>query len=166
MTPIERKENVEEHFNSIAKDYDKWKKKNAYYYRGLKGFINRVVKPGSSVLEIGCGTADILASTQPSRGVGIDISPEMIKLASQKYPQYEFIGTPIEDFRSEEKFDYIIMVDVIDHVYDIMDVFKAVHRHCHPATRIVLTTASPWWDPVFMLMEKFGAKMQIGRAHV
>ena len=162
MSPIERKEFVRDHFDVLAKDYDKWKKKNSYYYRSLKAFIKHIVQPNSSVLEIGCATGDILASTNPSRGVGIDISSEMIKLASEKHPQQEFVNTSIENFQNQEKFDYIIMVDVIDHVYDVMDVFKAVYQHCHPTTRIVLTTASPWWDPVFMIMEKFKAKMPEG----
>ncbi len=162
MSPIEKKEDVQAHFDSIAKDYDKWKQKNAYYYNNLKGFIKRIVVPGGRVLEIGCATGNILASTQPSRGVGIDISEEMIKLAREKYPHLEFLSTPIENFKGDEKFDYIIMVDVADHVYDIMDVFTAVAHHCHPTTRIILTTISPWWQPIFTLMEKIGAKMPEG----
>ena len=37
------------------------------------------------VLEVGCGIGDLLAAVKPSRGVGVDISPEMVKLASNKY---------------------------------------------------------------------------------
>ena len=162
MTLIAKKEVVQEHFNLIAKDYDYWKNKNAYYYNHIKTFINRVTRQGSKVLEVGCATGDILASTKPARGVGIDISPAMIKIASQKYPEYTFINTPIETFQSDEKFDYIIMVDVLDHVYDIMDVFNNIYKHCHSTTKIVLTTISPWWEPILTLMEKIRAKMPEG----
>ncbi|MCK5082007.1 MAG: glycosyltransferase, partial [Candidatus Omnitrophica bacterium] len=162
MTPIIGKESVEEHFDKIAPDYDDWKRKNSYYYSTIKAFISRIIPPGSNVLEVGCGTGDILASMAPARGVGIDISKKMVELASEKYPRYTFIHSPIENLELEEKFDYIVMVDVVDHVYDVMDVFKQVHKFCKPTTRIILTTINPWWDPILSVMEKLGAKMPEG----
>jgi hypothetical protein len=114
-------------------------------------------------LEIGCGTGDVLAATQPARGVGIDFSPEMVQLAKKKYPQYAFYASTIEDFQSKEKLDYIILVDVVDHVYDMIDVFRSVRRLSHPTTKIILTTINPWWDPVLMFAERVGAKMPEGQ---
>ena len=140
-----KKESVEKHFDEIAPNYDYWKKKNWYYYSTIKAFISRVIPPGCRVLEIGCGTGEILAAMQPSRGVGIDISREMVNIASRKFPQYTFIHSPVENLQLEEKFDYIIMVDVVDHVYDVMDVFRSLYRFCAPTTRIILTTINPWW---------------------
>jgi ubiquinone/menaquinone biosynthesis C-methylase UbiE len=156
------KESVEAHFDIIASDYDYWKQKNAYYYSTIKSFISRIIPPDSRVLEVGCGTGEILAAMKPARGVGIDISQKMTELASRKYPQYTFIHSPIEDLKLEEKFDYIIMVDVVDHVYDVMDVFQSLYRFCHPKTQVILTTINPWWDPILMFMEKIGAKMPEG----
>lgn len=153
---------VQEHFYKIAKDYSKWKKKNTYYYQHLKSFLRRIIRPGSKVLEIGCTTGEMLASVQPRIGVGIDISSELIKIASQKFPQYSFLNTSIEEFRYEGKFDYIIMVDLVDHVYDVMTVFEKVYQFCHPTTKIVLTTINPWWDPILLFMEKLKAKMPEG----
>lgn len=162
MTPVMKKEEVAQHFDEIASSYDYWKKKNWYYYSTIKAFLARIIPAGSCVLEVGCGTGEILAAMQPSRGVGIDISAEMVKRASQKFPQYTFIHAPIENLKLEEQFDYIIMVDVIDHVYDVMDVFENLHRFCHPTTQVILTTINPWWDPILMFMEKIGAKMPEG----
>jgi len=162
MTPIEGKEIVQNHFDVIAKDYDHWKNKNKYYYENIKTFINRLVRPGSRVLEVGCATGEVLAATKPKLGVGIDISREMVKLAREKFPEYTFINTSIENFETTEKFDYVIMVDVIDHAYDIMDVFQSIHKISHPQTKIILTTINPWWEPILTLMEKVGAKMPEG----
>ena len=162
MSPITKKEDVQEHFDKIASRYDYWKGKNSYYYCTIKNFLARIIPPGSNVLEVGCGTGEILAAMQPSRGVGIDISGEMIKIASQKFLQYAFIHSPVESLPLNEKFDYIIMVDVVDHVYDIMDVFENLYRFCKPTTRIILTTINPWWEPILSFMEKIGAKMPEG----
>lgn len=156
------KESVKKHFDLIAKDYDKWKKKNAYYYSGIKSFVRRIVRPASKVLEVGTATGEILASTEPLLGVGIDISPEMIKRAQEKFPQYKFFPTDIENFQYADKFDYIIMVDLIDHTYDIIGVLEKVHQFCHPTTKIIITTINPWWEPVLSFMEKIRAKMPEG----
>ena len=162
MSEIVEKKSVQAHFDQIAKEYDKWKDKNAYYYSTMKAFVRRNIRANSSVLEVGCGTGDILASTDASRGVGIDISSEMIKLAQFKHPQHEFIAAAVEDFQMDEKFDYIILVDVADHVPDVLDVFESIYKFCHPETRIILTTVNPWWEPILSFMEKIGAKMPEG----
>lgn len=162
MTPIMKKEEVQSHFDEIASQYDYWKRKNVYYHSTIKAFLGRMIPEGSHVLEIGCGTGEILAYLKPSRGVGIDISEEMVNVASKKFPQYEFIHSPVEDLKLDHKFDYIVMVDVVDHVYDVMDMFKNVYKFCKPTTQIFLTTINPWWDPILMFMEKMNAKMPEG----
>jgi len=162
MGGVLKTEQVKEHFDNLAENYDQWIEKNAYYHKTLKTFVQRNILPGYKVLEIGCGTGEFLAATKPSRGVGIDVSSKMVSMASQRYPEYEFINASIEEFKSEEKFDYIILVDVIDHVYDVMDVFESVYKLCHPTTKIILTTINPWWEPLLKLMEKWGAKMPEG----
>ena len=162
MTSIMKRHLIESHFDAIAQNYDFWKQKNAYYYDTIRTFIARSIPEGSRVFEIGCGTGEILASMKPGVGFGVDISAEMVKIAKEKYPQYTFIHSAIEDFQLDETFDYIIMVDVIDHVCDILKVFENVHQFCHPTTRIILTTANPWWDPILSIAEKLGAKMPEG----
>ncbi|MDD4957444.1 MAG: glycosyltransferase [Candidatus Omnitrophica bacterium] len=164
MSFNEHKLGVKEHFDNVAVEYDKWKKKNWYYHRSLIDFVRKHVAPGSSVLEVGCATGDIIAATEPARGVGIDLSDRMIELAQSKYPDksIEFISSPIEELGLDEKFDYIIMVDLLDHVYDVANVLRSVHRYCKPTTKLLITTINPWWSPVLDFMEKIGAKMPEG----
>jgi len=81
---------VGSHFDNVAPDYDRWKIKAHHYYASLKANVAEVVPPGRRVLEVGCATGDILASLLPADGVGMDISPAMIELASKKHPQLRF----------------------------------------------------------------------------
>lgn len=162
MAGIPTVEAVRAHFDGIAKDYDNWKNKNGYYYRNIKAFVRKNIRPNSRVLEVGCGTGEILETTRPAYGVGVDLSPEMVRIAKAKYPQFKFFCSPIEDFRSQEKFDYIVLVDVLDHVYDIVTVFESLYRLCHPTTKIIITTINPWWDPLMKFLEKMKAKMPEG----
>ncbi|HLF17342.1 MAG TPA: bifunctional class I SAM-dependent methyltransferase/glycosyltransferase family 2 protein [Candidatus Omnitrophota bacterium] len=149
---------VKDHFDELAPQYDMYKRKNRYYYDNIKTFIQKSVQPKCRVLEIGCGTGEILAVTQASYGVGIDISREMVKIAQKKFPGLHFIHSSVEDFESDEKFDFIIMTDLIHHVYDVMTVFEKIYRFCHPQTRVIVTYVNPWWDPLYKLAEKCGWK--------
>lgn len=157
-----KNKSVKDHFDKISSEYDAWKRKNRYYARGLESIIKKYVRPGSRVMEIGCATGDMLDSASPSRGVGIDISAEMIKIAQAKYPRYDFICTDLEGLDLSEKFDFILMIDLIDHVSDLVSLLRAVRKFCHPTTKIIVTTINPWWEPVLSLMEKVRAKMPEG----
>ena len=43
------------------------------------------------MLEIGCGTGDLLAACKPRTGMGLDIAPRMIARAREKYPDLAFV---------------------------------------------------------------------------
>ena len=81
---------VGDHFDRVAPDYDRWKAKAHHYYAALKTSLREIVPPGSSVLEVGCATGDILASLAPKEGLGLDISPAMIEQATRKHPELRF----------------------------------------------------------------------------
>src|SRR5262245_30020104 len=69
---------VRGYFDSFAEQRDRWRKKNLGYHRELERIYAYHVAKGASVLEVGCATGDLLASLEPSRGVGLDLSPKMI----------------------------------------------------------------------------------------
>lgn len=153
---------TQEHFNKIAEDYDKWKKKNWYYYSSLKDFYGNVIPVNSNVLEIGCGTGEIINSVKPKTGVGLDISEEMIKAAKKKFPYIEFIACDVEKYASTNKFEYIIMCDLLDHVDDIEGLFKEMDKVAKIGTKIVITTINPIWNRLLRVAEKLRLKMPEG----
>ena len=59
-----------------------------------------LVPPDLRVLDLGCGTGDLLATLRPSKGVGVDFSERMINIASSKYPKLNFITADVEDSSS------------------------------------------------------------------
>lgn len=153
------------HFDSIAPDYDYWKKKNWYYYGNLKRLLRLKIPAQASVLEIGCGTGDLLASLNPSRGLGIDISPEMIALARTKYSSntaLEFIAIDIADMPSSLDFDVIFMADVLEHLENGERFFGDVGRIVKPGASVIITIANPIWEPILMVAEKLSLKMPEG----
>ena len=71
---VTHREQVREHYDRIASELDRFRQRHAYYHREIDRYYQFLVLPGSSVLEIGCGTGDTLAALRPARGVGIDLS--------------------------------------------------------------------------------------------
>src|SRR4030042_5141660 len=115
---MDKKQKIE-FFDSAAKDRKHWKKKNRYYYKKITQFMKFVIPEGSSVLEIGCSTGDLLNDLKPFNGVGIDFSVNMIEIAKKNYPQLTFIEMDAEDFNLDYKFDYIILSDLIGYLDDV-----------------------------------------------
>lgn len=153
---------VQKHFEVIAPNYDKWKKKAWYYHGQLKQLCRKFIPVNKKVLEIGCGTGDILAALKPRVGVGIDISQKMIDRAKRKYPGLKFYRQDLYRLRLKQKFDYLVLVDVIDHLPDIFLALQQIKQLCAPQTRVILTTINPAWEPVLDLGEKLGLKMPEG----
>ena len=87
-------------FNRLAGERETWIRKNQYYYDDQRRYYRFLVPDGLSVLELGCGTGDLLAALNPSRGLGIDFSPEMIRRAQERHPELEFRETDAVGFTS------------------------------------------------------------------
>jgi len=153
---------VEKHFDIIAEKYDYFKKKNWYYYTNLKTLYKELIPKQSSVLEIGCGTGDLISEMDANPAFGIDISPEMVKIAQQKHPGIRFEPTTIENFKTENIFEYIFLADVIEHLEDISSTIEAITAISDNKTKIIFTYANPLWEPLLMLLEKLSLKMPEG----
>lgn len=147
-------------FNSIAADRERWKRKNSYYHRSLEKIMKFIIPEGSSVLEIGCGTGELLNAVKPGNGVGIDFSKNMINIASNKFPHIKFIEMDAENLNLVEKFDYIIMSDLIGHLEDVQNTFKSLSKVCHKKTKIIITYYNYLWEPMLRLGELLKLKMK------
>lgn len=153
---------VGSHFDRVAPDYDRWKAKAHRYYDALKTSLREVVPPGSRVLEVGCATGDILSSLAPEEGVGLDISPEMIDLASRKHPELRFQVHDLMHGPLEERFDYVVAADVAEHVPDLDTMMVSVRGMLTDRGVAVIVTANPLWSPVLHAAERLRLKMPEG----
>ena len=128
------------------------------YHRLLKNYFCFLVPPGQRVLEIGCGLGDLLVAVKPSRGVGVDFSSEMIKRAREANPTMEFHVADAVEFSSEEKFDYILISDVVNDLADVQKVLEQARRCSHANTRLVVNFFNTLWRPVLAVAEKLKLK--------
>ncbi len=149
---------VAAYLDEQASSSDYWKRKNAYYYESIERIVGFHVPPGSAVLEIGCGTGELLNALKPSRGVGIDISPKAVEIARSRFPELTFLAGDAENLPQLEPFDYIILSDVVGYLDDVQRAFDQLNRVSHPRTRVVLTYFNYMWAPILRLGERLGMK--------
>jgi len=129
-----------------------------FYHDLLRTYFGFLIPPAARVLEVGCGLGNLLASVKPARGVGIDFSPAMIALAREQHPDLEFHVAEASEFFSEEKFDYVILSDLVNDVPHVQELFCRLQRQVFQHSRLVLNFHSNLWRPILMLAEKIGAK--------
>src|SRR6266852_424804 len=129
-----------------------------YYQRLLRKQYSFYVPPGLRVLEIGCGLGDLLAAVKPATGLGLDFSPAMVALAKSRHPQLEFQVADALDFSSTEKFDYILLSDLVNDLPDVQAVLERLQAVAHPGTRLVVNFFNNLWRPILNAAEKMGAK--------
>ncbi len=157
---ISTKLKVKERFDRLAPDRLKWIKKNKYYYEDKKKYHRFLIPENYSILELGCGTGDLLSSLKPSYGVGVDFSSKMIDISQKRYPEIKFIAGDIESLESlDRKFDYIILSDVLGHLVDVEATFLNLHKFCNSNTRVIISYYNFLWEPLLKLAEVFKLKM-------
>ena len=126
------------HWDRVSSKKENPKRAAAYYHRLLLEYYRFLVPPGLKVLELGCGHGDLLAGLKPSLGVGIDFSGEMIRVASKKHPGLTFVQADVHDIEFKDKFDVIILSELVNDLWDVQQVLEKLRNISHPGTRLVL----------------------------
>ena len=156
---ILKKQAIRERFDRLASEREAWQRWASYYYNDQRRYLRFLIPEGLSILEIGCGLGDQLASLKPRRGVGIDLSEGMIKEASKRHPELEFLTGDGESLSLDETFDVILLGDLVGHLLDVEGTLKQLRRCCGPTTRVVIAYYNFLWEPFLRLLEQVGLKM-------
>lgn len=140
-------------FDDFAREEPRWKRRNRGYHEQVERIAAFHVPPGARVLEIGCGSGDLLAALRPSVGVGVDLSEAMVELARSRHPGLRFEVTAGEDLDLGVAFDYVVLSDLVPYVHDLLALFEAIAAHSHARTRVVVNSYSRAWRPIIRLAE-------------
>lgn len=132
-------------YDKTADQRESFWESNWYYHKDLIKYYRFLIPEKKHVLEIGCGTGHLLSSLKPSRGVGIDISKETIKIAGKNHPRISFIAMDAEKIRLKEKFDFIVISGTIGDLDDIQSFFSQLHQLSHDRTRIIIDHYNHLW---------------------
>ncbi len=149
-------------YDEIAPARPAWRRRNAYYYDYLSRLMRFLIPRGSKVLALGCGTGELLASVEPGRGIGVDVSTGMVEQARGLHAGNDALSFEAGDAHSwqgERDFDYIIMADVIGDLADVWATLRNARELLSNDGLVVISYFNALWEPVLRLGEKFGWKM-------
>ena len=143
-----------ERWNQIASSKREWNG-SRYYHKRLHTVYQHMIPAGSSVLEIGSGMGNLLAALQPSVGVGVDFSEEMVASSQQKYPHLTFIHANAQNLPDlGQTFDFILLSDLVNDVWDVQGVFNELRPFCKAGTRILMNYYSNLWELPLRVAQK------------
>ena len=147
-------------YSSTAVKREKWNRRNRFYHRLLEKYFSFIIPSGKRILELGCGSGDLLNAVKPAYGVGIDFAPEVIDIAANKYPNLHFHVDDAECLQLNETFDYIIMSDLLGCLWDTQTAIHNIRRLCHRRTKIVISQYNFLWEPFVKFLEWIGLKQR------
>lgn len=126
------------------------------YRRRLAVLEALALQPGESALEVGCGGGALLPALSASVGgsgqvVGIDISPDQIKVANQACSNFEWARAEVQDINAlpydDRCFDAIAAIQVIEYLDDPLAALKGLRRVSSENGRVAVLATN--WDAMF-----------------
>jgi ubiquinone/menaquinone biosynthesis C-methylase UbiE len=158
-----RKQAIYEVSEKCASERARWIELNKYFHNEDARFMSHLIPEGLRVLDLGCGTGQLLAALKPKRGVGIDFSPGMIEVALRLLPDLEFVTGDIEDpsvlATIEGPFDVIFLSDTIGSLDDCQATLISISHLCTPETRVVICYFSRLWRPFLAVAKSLRFQM-------
>lgn len=157
---IERIDESRDYFDSIASKRLYWKTRNAYYNNYLKNYFSFLIPPNSKVIELGCGTGDLLNAVKPAQGLGVDFSKKMLSVAAARFPDLKFLNCDVEELNITDKFDYVIISDLFHTSQDIQKILGNIKKITSSNSRIVISNYSYLWEFPLKMAELLGLKQK------
>ena len=158
-----RKKAIRDLANRQAPDRDCWIARNSFYYEEDLRYMRFLIPEGLKVLDLGCSNGRLLAALNPSYGVGVDFSPNMIAIARERYPHLEFHEGDVENPQVIAKlngpFDIIILSDTIGSLEDCQTALSQLQNLCSADTRIIIAYYSRMWAPILGVAKSMGLQM-------
>ncbi len=106
--------------------------------------VGKHIAPNSRVLDVGCGAGDLGEYLRSEKGcyvVGADYSSESLAVAKTKLDDVCQIDLNCEklDAAFAERFDVIVMADILEHIYDTESVLSAAEALLTPNGKVIIS---------------------------
>lgn len=147
-----------EYFQTIAPNRIRSRKANAYYWNDITRYCDYFIHEDNSVLDIGCGTGELLAQVKGKDKTGIDFSEAMIAEAKKQYPELDLRVMSAENIELNRTYDVVIISNLVGYLNDVQAVFDQVKKVCHSQTKIIVSYYNKLWEPLLKVGEVLGLK--------
>ncbi|WP_417062965.1 class I SAM-dependent methyltransferase [Ellagibacter isourolithinifaciens] len=138
---------VAAYFNERA---GKWDENGCSGESRVQGAVLSLVdlKPGDSVLDLGCGTGVMIPFYLAARAgkiVAVDVSEKMVERAREKFsnePSVELRAQDALSLDEGERFDAVVIYNAYPHFPDKLALVEKVYRMLKPSGRFVVAHGS------------------------
>jgi hypothetical protein len=155
-----RVKEVREHYDRVCERRADYIAKNEYYYNQVFRLLRFIIPRGKRVLQVGCLTPDFLHAVAPSFGVGIDLSPRQVELATRRFPHLKFRVHDNYVVRYLGTFDHVIITDINDQA-DPIPSLRALASVMSEQTRVIVQNYNYLWEPLLRFTEWLGQKFPL-----
>ena len=97
------------YFEQLAEKRINKRSKHSYYWNDIRKQCSYFIHATDSVLEVGCGTGELLNEINCTEKTGIDFSPAMIGKAKGQFPAINFHAMSAENISLTKQYDVIIL---------------------------------------------------------
>jgi SAM-dependent methyltransferase len=135
-----------------AHDFDRDRGRKLWEKAWLDEFLGHV-RPGGTVLDIGCGMAEPIARYVIEGGfrvVGIDSSQSMINLCRARFPDTEWLVGDMRTLDLGRRFDGVLAWDSFFHLNpgDQRKMFPLFAAHAQPGAQLMFTSGTSEGDAI------------------
>jgi SAM-dependent methyltransferase len=151
-TECQHENDIREFFNINAKEYHEQHGNPEKLLRYRLGLLEKAggINNTDTIVDVGCGNGHHLLGLagKIKKGIGIDFSREMIKIAEsrrQNHPdggRLEFIVANARNMSqiSESSCDVVICIGALEHMHQKSQVLQEMYRVLRPGGRLVILT--------------------------
>lgn len=111
--------------------------------------LQRYFPRAANLLEVGCGTAYVLAGVARARPelalTGSDLSPRALALAARRLPRAQWVQADLCRLPFQEEFDLAAALDVLEHIPDQDAALASLRRALRPGGGLLLTVPQHAW---------------------
>jgi SAM-dependent methyltransferase len=86
----------------------------------------------------------------------VDFSEEMVRAARQRHPHLRFVHADVQTLHLPEKFDVIILSDLVNDLWDVQAVLSKISQFATTRSRIVINSYSRLWEPILGVAQWLG----------
>jgi len=129
-----------------ADHYDRARGRDLFEKPWLDRFL-AVLRPGASILDLGCGSAEPIARFFIEKGchvTGVDSSPALIDLCKSRFPDQTWIVNDMRTLALSRRFDGILAWDSFFHLCpeDQRPMFDIFRAHAAPHAALMFTSGT------------------------
>jgi SAM-dependent methyltransferase len=127
--------------------------------RDLRETLARWIPPDASVLDVGCGTGELLASLPNSDRLGIAAAPEVAAEARRRHPGLAVEAADLDNLPLGRRFDAVICNRLCHSVADIRRLLVSLRARMSKRGRLFLVVYNYLWEVPARLAELGGLKL-------